>query len=189
MSYLVPCSACDAGPGKTRNILGEVIDCFRCRGAGVMPGGPPCAACGMMHDEPLRPFRAITHDEKSTVNVCRLCWHGESHTIQSMIRRRANYQVTPVPVKPKPLADGRKRRIADEIARATSAYPDVSVRPPPVEIGSQWTTEVWGLNTITDIRVNWCGDTEVKLSKVGWWEAVALRETFDHVAIAGKQVR
>lgn len=79
----------------------------------------------------------------------------------------------------------RKRDIANEIRLATAAHPDTSTRPPPIVIGSQWAHDVWKLNTVTDIRVSWCGDTECKLSKAGWWEAVALRETFDHVAAKG----
>lgn len=75
-----------------------------------------------------------------------------------------------------------KRDIKKLIAEATGRYPDVSTRPPGIVIGSVWTAEVWGQNIVTDMRVNWCGDTEVKLSSAGWWEVVALRETFDCVS-------
>ncbi len=53
-----------------------------------MPAGQPCAACGMAHDEPLRNMRAVSDDAGSTVLVCRLCWHGDTRTIQTMIKRR-----------------------------------------------------------------------------------------------------
>lgn len=85
---LAPCSGCDAARGKTRNILGDTIACHRCKGSASMPAGQPCAACGMASDEPLRCMRAVGNDPSSTVLVCRLCWHGETHTIQVMIKRR-----------------------------------------------------------------------------------------------------
>lgn len=72
----------------------------------------------------------------------------------------------------------RKRNIADEIRKAVASN-NWNARPPAITIGSWWFHELLGINEVTDMRVSWCGDTEVKLSKAGWWEAVTLRECFD----------
>lgn len=52
-------------------------------------------------------------------------------------------------------------------------------RPPSITIGSWWFAETWGINCVLDIRVSWCGDTEVRLSRAGWWDARSLRQAFD----------
>ncbi len=69
--------------------------------------------------------------------------------------------------------------IDQEIRAAVADYPNTNKRPPEVTIGSWWFAPIWGVNQVLDIRVSWCGDTEVKLSKAGWWDARCLRRDFD----------
>jgi len=88
------CSVCEWTPGFTSTICGEPIPCPRCNGSCVMPAlEPPCAACGMYHDEPLRSFRLDPNDDTSSVMLCGPCWHGDSGMTRGMVVRRMHAEL------------------------------------------------------------------------------------------------